>query len=304
MANLKDSTSEPLGKANPGKRKVGIARRSPAATAPEVLTTQISANPAYRKVVAELHDCEERYRKLDQSSKRGTDNEGAADAALLKDEMEVRRGLDVELLAAIEDERRRIGQDLHDDLCQHLGAVALVAGSLAKEISVSNPAQRDKAATVPKLIGEAIKSCRAIAKGLHPVTLQAEGLPAALHELAARVPGKIEFRWPRTRRINFDPGVALHLYRIAEEAIGNAVKHSQAKRIAIELAVVKDRAVLAITNDGKGFDPRSKNGGMGIRNMRYRAKAIGATLTIEPGKGGGTCVRCTLPMNRNSDGGA
>jgi two-component system sensor kinase FixL len=250
---------------------------------------------AYRKVVADLNDCEERYQELDDSIKKSADDQRAGHIASLRDEIHARQGLEGALLSAVDAERRRIGQDLHDDLCQRLGAAALLAGSLEKELNFSNQQQREKAAKIPELISEAIRSCRDIAKGLAPVTLEAQGLPAALQELAARVPAPVTFRWPRTKRIDFESGVALHLYRIAEEAVGNAVKHSGAKRIAIELAIINKRPVLAITNDGRGFDFKSKTGGMGIRNMQYTAKVIGAALRIEPGKDGGTCIRCTLP---------
>lgn len=273
------------------------ARKAPTSQKTHPVENQIT-DAAYRKVVADLNDCEERYQQLDDSIKESSDGERSGHVALLRDEIHARQGLEGELLSAVDDERRRIGQDLHDDLCQRLGAAALLAGSLEKELNFTNQRQREKAAKIPELISEAIKSCRDIAKGLAPVTLQAQGLPAALQELAARVPAPVTFRWPRTKRIDFEPGVALHLYRIAEEAVGNAVKHSGATRIAIELAIINKRPVLAITNDGRGFDARSKTGGMGIRNMRYRAKVIGAILRIEPGNDGGTCIRCTLPARK------
>lgn len=259
---------------------------------------QITTYPAYRQVVADLNDCEERYRRLSESTNATNKGHRATAVALLKDEMELRRGLETQLLSAVEDERRRIGQDLHDDLCQRLGAAALLAGSLEKEINFSNPQQREKAAKIPKLIVEAIESCRDIARGLHPVTLQSEGLPAALQELAARVPAGVEFLWPHTKRIDFEPAVALHIYRIAEEAVGNAVRHAKAKSITIELAIADKRAILAISDDGRGFNKRLKTRGMGMRNMQYRANTIGARLTIEAREGGGSCVRCTLPFRK------
>src|SRR5690242_19499150 len=143
-----------------------------------------ASDAAYRKVVADLDECEDRYQRLEDSIGKSRDGDGSSQAVSLRNEMRTRRALEADLLSAVEDERRRIGQDLHDDLCQRLGAAALLAGSLEKELNVKDQRQRDKVAKIPQLISEAIKSCREIARGLTPLTLEAEGLPAALHELA------------------------------------------------------------------------------------------------------------------------
>jgi signal transduction histidine kinase len=187
---------------------------------------------------------------------------------------------------------------LHDDLCQRLGAIALLLASLAKKISVLDQKLGANVGEIPQLLTETIETCRNLARGLHPVTLASAGLPAALEELAARVPANVKFHWPRSERIDFEPTLALHLYRIAEEAVANAVKHARAKNITIELAVLAGRAVLAISDDGKGIGEKLKTRGMGLRNMQYRANVIGGELTINGHKGGGTCVRCTLPFGK------
>jgi signal transduction histidine kinase len=258
----------------------------------------IVTNPAYRKVVAALANCEERYGSLIKSVGATNDSRLASTIATLRLEAEQRRRLEGELLTAVEAERQRIGQDLHDDLCQRLGAIALLVGSLAKKISVLDQELGAEVATIPQVITETIEACRNLARGLHPITLAAAGLPAALEELAARVPANVKFQWPRSERIDFEPGLALHLYRIAEEAVANAVKHARANSITIELAVLGERAVLAISDDGKGVGEKLKTIGMGMRNMQYRANVIGGELTVEGHKGGGTCVRCTLPFRK------
>jgi len=264
------------------------------------MKNEIATNPAYRKVVAALSDCEERYEGLAKSIDGTDDSRLASTVAALKREIELRRGLEVELLTAVEAERQRIGQDLHDDLCQQLGAAALLVGSVAERVSALDQKLGEKVAKVPQVITDAIESCRNLARGLHPVTLAAEGLPAALQELAARVPGHVKFTWPHSKRIEFEPMVALHLYRIAEEAVGNAVKHAVAKTITIGLAIIGGRPILEIADDGKGCAEKLKTKGMGLQNMRYRANLIGGQLTVEGRKRGGTCVRCTLPVRKGN----
>ena len=265
---------------------------------PSSMKNEIATNPAYRKVVAALSDCEERYDGLIKSIGVTDSSRVACSIASLRREVELRRRLEIELLTAVETERQRIGQDLHDDLCQRLGAIALIGGSLAKEVSAIDQKLGEKLWEIPPLAEETIESCRNLARGLHPVTLASAGLPAALAELAARVPANVKFHWPHSERIDFEPMVALHLYRIAEEAVGNAVKHARAKSITIGLAILAGRPVLEIADDGKGIGQKLKTEGMGLRNMQYRANVIGGNLTVEARKGGGTCVRCTLPLRK------
>ena len=263
------------------------------------MKTDVTTNPAYRKVVAALEDCEERYDGLIKSI--GDSKKSRLSAALetLKTEVESRRRLENELLSAIESERQRIGQDLHDDLCQRLGAAALLVGALSKDITKLDPLLGAKVGEVPAVITDAIVACRNLARGLHPVTLMSAGLPSALQELADRVPDPIKFAWPRTERIDLVSETALHLYRIAEEAVGNAVKHANARSISIGLAVLKGNVVMEVADDGKGMGGKTKALGMGLRNMRYRAHVVGGNLTITQQDGGGTCVRCILPLTRS-----
>ena len=263
------------------------------------MKNQIATNPAYRRVVAALDDCEKRYDGLIKRTGATNDLRLASTVAILKGEVEQRRRLEVELLTAVETERQRIGQDLHDDLCQRLGAIALLSGSLAKEVSVLDKKLGEKVGEIPSLITETIGSCRNLARGLHPVTLASAGLPAALEELATRIPADVKFHWPHSERIDFEPMLALHLYRIAEEAVTNAVKHAGANSITIKLAILAGRPVLEIADDGKGIGEKLKAEGMGLRNMQYRASVIGGELTVEARKSGGTCVRCTLPLRKS-----
>ncbi len=253
------------------------------------------AKPAYRKVIADLHTCEERYQSLLDSIPATEDARLQSALSVLKSEVRHRRRLEAELLIAVESERERIGQDLHDDLCQRLSATAMMTSVLATRIARKDSRSGAELQKISRLINDTIESCRLLSRGLHPVTLTANGLPAALDELAERMPDGINFLWPHGKRIELEPETALHLYRITEEAVGNAVKHAGAKRIAIELDVLGGRTVLVIQDDGKGFERDPTANGMGLRNINYRAGAIGAELTIGQRKGGGTRIRCRLP---------
>ncbi|MEO7724295.1 MAG: sensor histidine kinase [Chthoniobacterales bacterium] len=262
---------------------------------------EMGAKPLYRKVISDLRDCEERYTGLlDSISTTGLARRLRSALSTLKNEVRHRRRLEAELLTAVESERERIGQDLHDDLCQRLGATALMTSVIARRIGRKDSRTGAELQKIARLINDTIDSCRMIARGLHPITLATNGLPAALDELAERMPVGINFQWPRGARITLEPSTALHLYRITEEAVGNAVKHSGAKNIAVELDVIGGRTVLVVEDNGKGFDQNSRSDGMGLRNIHYRAGVIGAELKIEPRKGGGTRLRCKLPRSEEA----
>jgi PAS domain S-box-containing protein len=229
-----------------------------------------------------------------------TASELARALAALHIETEHRQRLEVALLTAVEAERQRLGQDLHDDLSQRLTGISLMTRALAKEIDGKEPRLGRKLQEISKLLSDANECARSLARGLHPVTLAAQGLPAALEELASRVPVDVTFRWPTSERLDLEEPVALHLYRIAEEAVGNALKHSGANRITIKIDTPREGApALVISDNGRGFDPAGEKGaGMGLRNMQYRADAIHAVLTVESKPNRGTDIRCTIPSRR------
>jgi signal transduction histidine kinase len=216
--------------------------------------------------------------------------------ATIQVEVTHRRRLEAQLLTAVEEERERLGRDLHDDLSQRLAGIAMMTRTLAKAAPGRSAADREKITEVGHLLSDAIGVARNLSRGLYPVTLSTQGLPAALAELAGRVPKQVEFNSPTGDRLNIEASVALHVYRVAEEAIGNAIKHSGADRITIELKPTSARrAVLTVHDNGKGFSQRDGQG-MGLDNMRYRAGIIGGKLTISTEKGHGTCIGCTLPL--------
>jgi len=222
--------------------------------------------------------------------------------ALLHIESEHRRRLEAQLLTAVEEERQRLGRDLHDDLSQRLAALAMMMRALSKPSKGRRAVDAKKAQDIGMLLADAVGAARNLSRGLYPVTLTTQGLPAALEELATRVPKDVQFNWPRSERLNIGESVALHVYRIAEEAVGNAIRHSEAKTITIELQLISARkAVLSISDNGKGFHDGPGQHGMGLQNMKYRAGVIGGTLKIWTAPGQGTVVKCTLPIRQRTN---
>jgi signal transduction histidine kinase len=234
--------------------------------------------------------------------RRGSRGKRRAFAALHL-EVQHRRRLETQLLNAVEQERERLGRDLHDDLSQRLVALGMIVRRLEKQAKLGSPKNRKSLHELGELLSDATGVARDLTRGLHPVTLYAQGLPAALAELAARVPHHVKFSWPQSARLNLEHAVALHLYRIAEEALSNSIKHAEADKITIELQPLPRRRVaLTITDNGKGFIASPLDGGMGLQNIKYRAGAIGGALKITSAAGKGTIIRCTVPVRRDSAG--
>ena len=208
-----------------------------------------------------------------------------------------RVGLEREILAISEREQRRLGHDLHDDLCQQLAGIEFLSQRLASGLA-ARAAVRARAKEIAQMVQRAMTQTRELARGLSPVRLEAEGLTDALRELAAGT--KKVFGCDCRCRCDPpvlvpDHTVAIHLYRIAQEAVTNAIKHGKARRIEISLTANGNSAVLAVSDNGTGI-PRKlpKRKGMGLRIMRYRTEVIGGTLQVEPDPGGGSRVVCAV----------
>lgn len=209
-----------------------------------------------------------------------------------------RKRLEKEILEISDREQRRIGQDLHDGLCQQLAGIELMSQALEQKIACRSKADAARAGEIARHVREAIRQTRLLARGLSPVTLESEGLMSALQELALntehifRIACRFECSPPVPVR---DQTVATHLYRIAQEAVSNAIKHGKATRISIELARQRHAMTLTIRDNGGGF-PESKPEakGMGLRIMHSRAGMVGGTLVTENDPEGGARVICTL----------
>jgi PAS domain S-box-containing protein len=216
-----------------------------------------------------------------------------------------RRRLEKQILEAGERERQSIGQDLHDDLCQQLTGIACLTRVMQQRLTARTADEAGDAGTILDLVQGAIACCRGLSKGLQPVTLEADGLVAALRELC----GRMEKVFGVPCRFEGDAGivafrdatVATHVYRIAQEAITNAVKHARPKQISVDLVAAGERLILAVEDDGAGIPEVLPAEGLGLQTMRHRARMIGATLSIDREPGGGTTVTCSI---RNPTGSA
>lgn len=220
----------------------------------------------------------------------------ARDRALRAAQAEHRR-LEREILEISERERQSIGADLHDNLGQQLTALELMC-TLAKEDAAAYPELADRLNLMSRMLREAVGQARSLARGLVPVGSEPDALPLGLAELAERTGaiGRLQcsFECPRPVTVA-DPFVAGHLYRIAQEAVNNAVKHARARSIAIRLEESAGRLEVTVCDDGSGLPAKGgRSRGIGLRVMRHRANVIGAQLAIESRRGEGVTVRCSL----------
>jgi PAS domain S-box-containing protein len=211
-----------------------------------------------------------------------------------------RKRLEREILEISNREQRRIGHDLHDGVCQQLAGIAFMTSNLADELEERGVRQSAQAEKISGLLNKVVTQTRGVARGLFPVRLEEHGLVSALEELAGNASElfKIDCRFIADHPpAEVDNAIAIHLYYIVLEAIANASKHGQARHIEIRLEPAGQRYRLTIQDDGIGFSLSEKPSGMGIGIMRYRARVIGATLTLQSDPGSGTGVTCLfLPV--------
>jgi signal transduction histidine kinase len=216
--------------------------------------------------------------------------------AKLMGEIEDRNRLEKEILHISEREQRRIGQELHDSLGQQLTGVAFMSKVVEKRLRERMPDEADSVNSITKLINEAIEQTRGLSRGLGPVDIDAGGLGRAMEELAdstEQLFGIIcEFDNPDDLQIP-DSGRAAHVYRIAQEAVTNAIRHGHASSVRISLTENNGTCSLIVMADGEDFPDEVNEGeGMGLRIMRYRAQMIGGRLQVGRGDKGGSTVKC------------
>jgi len=216
---------------------------------------------------------------------------------IVRDISEQRR-LEQEILRTSEHERRRIGQDLHDGLGQMLTGIGLISKNLADSLSKSDHPMSEQAVEITRLLREADQHARELARGLVPVDFDSEGLTAALERLSSHAEKlfRIKCQFQATGNVHFDDATHVtHLYRIAQEAISNAVKHGNASVVEVRLTGSNPHTRLRIDDNGDGFSENwDQKGGLGVRIMQFRAGLIGAAMEITQSALGGASVTFTI----------
>jgi PAS domain S-box-containing protein len=214
----------------------------------------------------------------------------------LRAEIELRKGLEGEILALSDSEQQRLGQELHDGICQHLTAVAFMTRSVALRLKNHHVIETGDIEKIAELVNAAAADTRNLSLALHRSDVDAAGLADALQDLVDReiwrVPCRLEVR--SSFHIE-DDAAAAQFYRIAREAVINANKHANAREIVITLERLREGMVLRVRDDGVGLPVGSKlKYGLGYHIMKYRAQSIGASLEVHSPNKGGTCVSCYL----------
>jgi PAS domain S-box-containing protein len=200
-------------------------------------------------------------------------------------------------------EQRRIGQDLHDGLGQHLTGIAFLSKVQEQRLAEKSLPEAADAGKIVKLVNEAIHKTRELARGLVPVLSGPHGLLSALQEWAEEVEDifRIECRFEYDDPVCIeDDSAANHLFRIAQEAVHNAIRHGKAQTIIIGLRGGEEEGVLTVWDDGLGISLERSSYGMGLRIMDYRARMIGGSLGVERAGKRGTLVACLFPIRKQS----
>lgn len=225
------------------------------------------------------------------------DTAQGAGATFFGRDVSARRWLERRLLTVSDDEQQRIGADLHDGLGQQLTGLSCLAAALRDRLKAVLPGEAEQAGRIAGLANEAVAESRALARGLCPVQLENAGLVLALEEMAGQVRAlhgvecRFEVKGPPP---HCDHLTALHLYRITQEAVHNAVRHGQARRIRIALISRARQHRLRIADDGRGFQlpAHTRAPGGGLRLMSYRATVIGGSVAVDSRPGAGTRITC------------
>jgi signal transduction histidine kinase len=224
--------------------------------------------------------------------------------AALQREVAERQRLDREIAQVADRERRRLGQDLHDTLGQHLTGTALAAQVLKEKLAAKSAPEVSEAEKLVHYVEEGIDLTRNLACGFFSPELEADGLSVALEGLAENIRERFTvnciFHGEESIPVR-DSSVATQLYRIAQEAATNAAKHAAAEQIDIRLTVEGSDLTLAIIDDGVGLpDKLTDSAGLGLRLMRHGAALIGATLNVRRNGRSGTIATCKVNIQNHN----
>ena len=217
-------------------------------------------------------------------------------------EAEERKRLEAAIADAIEDERERLGRELHDGVLQELTGISMMMHVLAQTLEEPAPVEAKEAARLCSMLDTAHGNVRDLSKDFYPVELKQHGLLAALRGVAQRaqdrsgVSCEVDANTDSTEMLS--ESTAVQLFRIAQEAVQNAMKHAHARTVLIRLDKIQGGWSLTVRDDGVGLpEAKQETQGMGLRIMRYRAQVIQGTLSVGKAEGGGTMVTCTISAN-------
>jgi len=255
-----------------------------------------SDRPRRKKSKTGLRKAQSRLRARikERTSNLRSANEG------LRREIQRRKGLEGVILEISDREQQRLGQELHDGLCQHLTAVAFMARAVALRLKNHRVIEVKDLEKISELVNEAAIDARNMARGLHAAEVDAARLLPALRDLVSREIWKTPCRLKLKTKLNLqDDAVASHVYRLLREAVINAHKHAQAKEIGVEISQSNGNIIFSVTDDGVGL-PAGRNHfpGLGFLIMKSRARSLGGRLEIKRPQRGGTRVALYLSRSK------
>lgn len=261
-----------------------------------LLAASIATERQARKELKESHD-ELESKVLARTAELAQTN------ADLQQEMAMRERLETALIQVSETQQKAIGRDLHDGLGQHLTSIAFFGAAVQQKLDAQKRPEATDVQRMVDLVNQSIDKTRRVARGLYPVVLESQGLAAALEELAdnTRSLKGVACVLAADPAVTVDdPVVAINLYRVAQEAIHNAIKHGKARQVWIELSCRGSNGCLSISDDGVGIDPEriGPSPGLGMYSLRERASLLGGTLDIATNPQGGTTVAVIYPAER------
>jgi PAS domain S-box-containing protein len=224
----------------------------------------------------------------------------ASIVGVIQDISERRRMADL-LARSADEERARIGADLHDGLGQELTGLSLLLQSVAAQAARDCPSLAMELAALSKMAGRTVQSVRDLSHAMLPLEIKERGFKRVFQELATTMRRNlqvgIQLRFVGAERLLPEGPAAEHLYRIAQESIANAVKHGRARCVGITVDGSESKIVLTVLDDGRGFDTQRTGDGRGLQIMRYRSRLLGGFLHVDPRARGGTRVRCIVPRS-------
>jgi signal transduction histidine kinase len=226
---------------------------------------------------------------------------------VLRQDMRERERLERAILEVGDRKQQQMGHDLHDSVCQELAGIAFMGQVVERKLAAGHPEEAAEVAKMTALITKSAAHARSIARGLQPVEVESNGLMVALEEMARGIREifNVECKFECEKEVLVgDNVVAVHLYRIAQEAVHNAIRHGRARKVTIRLRGADGQASLEVRDDGQGMpDVLPEQKGMGIQTMRYRAEVIGAVLEFRRAPERGTLIRCAFKLPRAKSGG-